>query len=84
MLVHQKITKSVFSAPQLFFKKKHKKIITEKQYDLRNTCLYDSTFGVKAQETAKITHKQNENLRRILVRKFKRHTLFFRNSLLPD
>lgn len=84
MLVQQNKTKSIFSAPQLPFKKKHKKRIAEKRYDTRNTCLYDSTFGIKAQESAKITHKQNENLRRILVRKFKRHTLFFRNALLPD
>ena len=84
MLRTKKTNKTIFLPPQLKFKKKHKGIIKDQIYNKRETLLYGSTFGIKAKECAKVTHKQNENFRRNLVRTFKKSIISFRHSLIPN
>ena len=84
MLITKKTNKTIFIAPLLKFKKKHKSFIKPQVYNARNSFLYTSTFGIKAKECAKITHKQNENFRRNLVRKFKKIIISFKHALNPN
>ncbi len=84
MLHTKKTNKTIFLPPQLKFKKKHKGVIKDQIYKTTDTLLYGSTFGIKATECAKVTHKQNENFRRNLVRIFKKNLISFRHSLIPN
>lgn len=84
MLHTRKTNKTIFLPPQLIFKKKHKSVIKNQIYNAKDTLLFSTTFGIKANECAKVTHKQNENLRRNLVRTFKKNIISFRHSLIPN
>ena len=80
----KKKIKNIFIAPQLIFKKRHKKNITSQTYNLKLTSLQNFSFGIKALETAKTTYKQTESLRRTLVRKLKKRPVFFTHSLIAN
>ena len=75
--------KSIFIAPELSFKKKHKGLIVPEIYNKRLITLGYFAFGIKALEPARITPKQNESLRRILVKKFKDIVVSTNHSLIP-
>lgn len=81
MLISKKTNKTIFVPPLLIFKKKHKSFIKPQKYNQRAVSLYSATFGIKAKECAKVTHKQNENFRRSLVRKFKKKIISFKHIL---
>ena len=51
--------KTIFIAPDLLFKKKHKSLIASQVYKQNSTNLGPFTFGIKALEYARITPKQN-------------------------
>jgi len=76
--------KSVFIAPELSFKKKHKGLIVREIYNKRLITLGYSALGIKAMESARVTPKQNESLRRILVKKFKDVVVSTNHSLIPS
>ena len=76
--------KTIFTAPDLLFKKKHKSLIVPQVYKENVTNLGSFAFGIKAMESARITPKQNESLRRILVKKFKNIAISTSHSLIPD
>lgn len=75
--------KSIFIAPELPFKKKHKGLIVPEIYNKRLITLGYYALGIKAMEPARITPKQNESLRRILVKKFKDVVVSTNHSLIP-
>lgn len=76
--------KTSFSPPDLLFKKKHKGLIPVQSYKQNVITLGNVAIGIKAKESARITPKQNESLRRILVKKFKDLVISTNHSLIPS
>jgi large subunit ribosomal protein L16 len=76
--------KTIFVAPELPFKKKHKNLIAPQVYKKSVITLGSFAIGIKATESARITPKQNESLRRIFVKKFKSVAISTQHSLIPD
>ena len=76
--------KTIFTAPDLLFKKKHKGLIASQIYKKSLINLGSFAFGIKAMESARITPKQNESIRRVLVKKFKNIIVSTQHSLIPD
>lgn len=76
--------KTIFTAPDLLFKKKHKGLISPQIYKKSLINLGYFAFGIKAMESARVTPKQNESIRRVLVKKFKNIIVSTQHSLIPD
>jgi hypothetical protein len=76
--------KNIFIAPDLLFKKKHKNCLAICMFKESTVNLGSSALGIKALESAKITPKQNESIRRLLVKKFKKTSLITMHSLIPN
>jgi large subunit ribosomal protein L16 len=76
-------SKNTFIAPILLFKKKHKNCIASQTYKESIINLGSDALGIKALESAKITPKQNESIRRLLVKKFKEIAISITHSLVP-
>lgn len=76
--------KTIFTPPDLIFKKKHKGLISIQSYKQNVITLGNIAIGIKAKESARITSKQNESLRRILVKKFKNIIISTNHSLIPS
>lgn len=76
-------SKSIFIAPNLFFKKRQKKHLAPQLFKGSVVTLGPNALGIKALESAKITSKQNESLRRLLVKKFKETSIITTHSLIP-
>jgi hypothetical protein len=75
--------KTTFVAPVLPFKKRHKNSLAPKIYTQNVTNLGAFALGIKAMESARVTPKQNESLRRILVKKFREIAVSTIHSLIP-
>lgn len=76
--------KSTFTAPVLSFKKKHKNHIAAQMFKKTAVSLGSNALGIKAIESAKVTPKQNESVRRLLVKKFKETSISIMHSLIPN
>jgi len=76
--------KSTFIAPVLSFKKRHKNHIAAQMFKQTVVTLGSNAMGIKAIESAKITPKQNESVRRLLVKKFKETSISIMHSLIPS
>ena len=86
--MHNKIiikgkNKRTFIVPNLLFKKMHKNCLATRMFKLNVVSLGSNALGVKALESAKITPKQNESIRRLLVKKFKETSVSTMHSLIP-
>jgi large subunit ribosomal protein L16 len=76
--------KTIFVPPELSFKKMHKGLIPVQIYKQNLTNLGFFPIGIKALESARITPKQNESLRRVLGKKFKNIIIYTNHSLIPS
>lgn len=76
--------KTIFVAPDLLFKKMHKGVLATQTYKQSIIDVGPFTIGIKAMESARITPKQNESLRRVLVKKFKNIIISTKHSLIPS